>query len=211
MEQNVATEYEFLFKKFVHCIITNDLTALPSALQKLETDSCLKNYFIKCTQNHSFNDNPDYPTLLYYAVSHQNYAMTKMLLKLKALPNEISPMIQKCNKTNLIAHTKISDVNSVGDLENEETPIVLAALLKNEDLVCLLLSYGANPLIYDRTTREKDFQLSDAQEYIMRIRDKLIKLPYEIKIKKLEEKLKNFEKSIDNRTERFNLTRSQTF
>lgn len=207
MEQNVTMEYESLFKKFIYCVKNNDLTALPSVLQKIETDNNLKTYFIKCIQNHSFNNNPNYPTLLYYAVLQQNYSMTKTLLKLKALPNEISPMIQNFDKAN----SEVANINSSGELENEETPLVLAAFLKNEDLVYLLLSYGANPLIYNVTTREKDSQLCEAQEYIIRIRDKLIKMPLEIKIKKLEAKIKNLEKSVNNHSESFISTHNQRF
>lgn len=175
MENNNSSS--ILFKKFAQSIKSNDISSFNDSMLLIKGND-LKKYFSYEIRAHAeVGDNN--VSLLYYAISHQNYAMAKALLEFGAEPNEISGMLSVSNTNPNISSTsffeKPIDKNPRLDLDNEEPPIVLAAMLKNTDLVYLLLSFGADPIIYDMTSRNQDCNFRDAQKFVIAVRDEWLK------------------------------------
>lgn len=197
---------EDLFKRFTQSIKQNDLETFNTIKQHLTDNAELKAYFMSQLQFNSANHDPII-TLLYYAVYHQNYAFAKTLLELKANADEISGMFLQPTSFSLpqasssIAYFSNFNEKHPVSLEQEESPLVLAAFLKNHELTYLLISYGADPLIYDATTRCKDFVLREAQAFVLKVRDEWIKAPLENTINNLKAELSMLSTDSDSTSE----------
>lgn len=203
MEHPHPINNEHLFKCFKQSILQNDIETFHAIKQRIANDSELKAYFRQQLQQ-DMNDEQGNVTPLYYAIVHQNYSIAKTLLnELNADPNEISSM-QLQNFANVQSALSIAyffsdkEASHSANLEQEESPLVLAAVLKNRDLVYLLISHGAEPLIYDATTRDQDILLKEAQKFVIEVRDEWIKAPLENTITQLKEELNLLNNSFEN-------------
>lgn len=190
MEQSNHISPDTLFKTFAQSIKSNDISTFAYLTPLIEKNN-LKAYFTYQLQHYAEVDY-DNVSLLYHAVSHQNYAITKFLLELGANPNEISGMLLSNHShstvDSLSFFSRPKDENII-DFIHEESPFVLAAMLKNRDLVYLLLSYGADPIICETTSRLRDMDLSEAQRFVINVRDAWLIEQYQLKIQLFEKNL----------------------
>src|SRR5690349_13603200 len=103
MEQPKSILPNTVFKTFAQSVKSNDISTFAYLIPLIEEND-LKAFFTDQLQQYAEVDS-DYVSLLYHAVAHQNYAMTKLLLELGANPNEISGMLSSTPSHSTIAST----------------------------------------------------------------------------------------------------------
>lgn len=190
MEEINTTYASNLFLQFKSCIAKNDITNFINCMQIINANLSVKE-FIKTKIKAGEDVDKDGVTLLYVAVQNQNFYMVHELLKLEVNPNCLSRMLlgDKVNPYKIFSSIGIHKEKTTKIERYEEPPIVLAAILRNEDLIRILLKYNAEHIIYDLTPRDKDIFLNEAQKLIVKVKEDLLIETINGSIVQLEERL----------------------